>query len=463
MGDQMTVPMSIPGNSTAEAASATMQPAAQGSQSSIAGILKVIQEMMSNQGGLPKGISPTSMQSTIPTPQAPQAPVQASGGQIPQGSFQTSGERKRAESQSMLNNIAEFTNKATAYVHEKKVRAMQADVERVLTAFTGMQQAQASGDQAALKQNQQILNDLFSDPKKVKSFEKAFSVKLLGDDKGKATPEHQGLMKAIADFKKSGGQGLNPIAQKFQNSMPVQQGMNPQLAAVAQLIKAKILPEANEQVKAQTESMKQVSETLRAGFNAESKEKIAGMLVDSKDRATNSAILRTIMQEHGRLGAAEILGRAQVQRANIMAGAMRDSAQWKLAGSFLHDFNKAGKSAGQVQLFNNLSKEHQRVSDEIKDAEKELNGLSESWQGLRGVMGATNKTHEIKDKLDKLRKQQDMIIKQMGNLTDTPTEETNDNNSSNGRESVTDNSGDSSFDSFFSGLLSGDEDTSGDQ
>jgi hypothetical protein len=389
-------------------------------------LMQLIQAI--SQGGAMGGGSMTTMQPSLTTPKMP-VQYQAPGApQVAQGPFGSSGERKRADRQATLNNLAQLTHSVTDYMHQKKVQEYSTTIEKVMNAQAGMQEAQnalqtaqqnkdIAGTNKAeedLKHNKEVLATIFEDPKASKILEKAFSVKLLGDDKGKASPEYQALNLALknkdAQAKKDAALAM---ADKFMKTQPTRQQISPQYQALAQLIKDKIIPEANERAKQQTEFVKVLSEAEQKGFDRESKEKIAQIVAGVKDRETEMKYFQAVNQQLGRQGVAEIMARASNYRARTMADAMIQSSQWRMAGSILA--RKEG-AKGQSQLFNNLSKEHQRISDKIKDDQKQLQALGTA-DSIKDWMGQSKKANAIKQDLDDLRQQQELLLNRMNRLS----------------------------------------------
>lgn len=421
------------------------------------------------------GTPMTTMQPTMGQPSMPPQ-FQMPMAQIAQGPFGSVGERKRADSQTMLNNLGNLTKSLTDYMHQKRVREYSTTIEKVMGAQSGMTEAQAMLEQAqaavkanpqdtaaiaqmqraqdALNQNKDILSQLGSDPKVVKILEKAFSVKLIGDDKKQASPEYQALQMAIRNKDKAAQKeaGLK-MMEKFQKTQPVRQGINPQYQAMAQLIKDKILPDANKQLEYQQEVMKQLGEATRKQWDIESKQNIAKLLVDAKDRQTQASILGHIYQEQGRLGAAEMMLRGQIYRTNTMANAMIQSTEWRVAGELLKTKAAAQGTKAQSQLFNDLSKEHQRISDELKDAEKSLTALGNEphWYNLSNT---NKKIKDTTDKIDLLRQQQEKLKNKMGQIVGGGTNPTPEFSPGSTNEDT--NFGE--FDKFFESLTTDDSD-----
>lgn len=431
-------------------------------------ILKLLQSM--SGGGLSGPMTTMQPSSSMPSmPAEYHAP--AGGGEVAQGGFASTGARKRADAQAMIHNLASLSKSITDYQHEKKVREYSTTIEKVMNSQQGMQEAQAQLEQAqqavkanpqdtaaiaqmqraqdALQHNQEILSQLGQDPKVAKILEKAFSVKLIGDDKGKASPEYQALNQAIKskNDKAKKEAGLQ-MMEKFAKTQPMRQQISPQYQAMAQLIKDKVLPEANKQMEQQTEVAKELIKAQQKGYDNESREKIADLYAQVKDRATQAMIQKQLYANIGRMGAAEIMASASIKRASIMANAAQQDTQWRMAGEILKKQADAKGSKAQNALFNNLSKEHQRITDEIKDAQKQLGALGTDthWYQLPST---NKKIQDIQTKLNDLRQEQQTIIQKMGqlnfggaNVTGTPTTRPTDQDS-----------GFAEFDRFFEQLV----------
>jgi hypothetical protein len=415
------------------AASSALPTAAPQQQTKPAATSQLIELIRAISGGGMSGPM-TTMQPSMHTPSMPPE-FQIGGGQVAQGPFGSVGERKRADAQATINNLANFSKSVTDYLHQKKVREYSTTIEKVMNAQGGMAEAQSALEaaQAKLKENpkdlaaiaemqkaqdnlahnQEVLSTVGADPKTAKILEKAFSVKLLGDDKGKASPEYQALQQAIKN-KDSAAQkaaGLE-MMKKFQATQPTRQQISPQYQAMAQLIKDKVIPEANERLKQQTELIKNVNDVQQKYSAQESRERLGKMLADSKDKASQAMILKQVLANQGRLGAAGVMAEASKYRADRMAYAMMQDTQWRMAGEVLKS-RASGKGASQA--FNNLSKEHQRITDEIKDAQKQLAGVTLTDKASDLYHGVS-RTKDIQAKLDDLRQRQQMIIQKMGQL-----------------------------------------------
>src|SRR5271157_3120440 len=184
----------------------------------------------------------------------------------PGGSYQTTGERKRAEKKALFDGVAGFVKAGSDYLAAKKQRALTMDIGRLMEAQQGMTEAKQILQQdpnnqeakAALEKNTSIVNDITSDPKKSKQIQKAFNIDLFGGGKNKA--ENQALMTAWQDFHKKQQAGdktaLNPAAQKLMASQPERLGLDPQAQAQAAAIKAGVIPGADKVLQANVEVFK---------------------------------------------------------------------------------------------------------------------------------------------------------------------------------------------------------------
>jgi hypothetical protein len=342
-------------------------------------------------------------------PGQPSAPVRKTGTDIeyskPQGSFQTVGERRRADSQALYHGIASTIKTAGNYLQDKKVRAMSMDTTRLMSAYSGLNEAKASGDQAAMQHNAQIINDMMSDPKKVKMFEKVFNVPLMGDDKKKDTPEYKGFMDAMKKFQTDKGAssgGLNPRAAMLTNAMPQRMQTDPRLQALMEATKAGVVPTANAQLQANVEIQKVLSTAQQKGFDRESKENIAKVLSESRDRSTQAGILKTVISAIGRQGAAEVIANASKYRADKMYDSVMNNPKWdmmkKKLGGEVEDKSLKGFSDAIDKQMKSLQTDKKEVDAAI--------AKDKSWFGNKEL---TTRQQELNKKIDTLRQKQDAV------------------------------------------------------
>lgn len=394
-------------------------------------IMELIQAI-ANQGQMSGPM--TTMQPTMTQPSMPPE-FQMGPGQVAQGGFASTGARKRADAQATINNLANFSKSVTDYLHQKKVREYSTTIEKVMNAQSGMNEAQSmlQAAQAKLKENpkdlaaiaemqqaqdavahnQEVLSTIGADPKTAKILEKAFSVKLLGDDKGKASPEYQALQQAIKnkDSAATKQAGLE-MMKKFQATQPQRQQISPQYQAMAQLIKDKVIPEANARIREQTELIKNANDVMQKYSAQESRERLGKMLADAKDRATQATILKQVLANQGRMGAAEVMAKASNFRAQTMANAMMQDTQWRMAGEILKS-RASGK--GQSQLFNQLDKEFKDITKDVGETHKKLNDLSK-WENIKDMFGNSKQTNNLQQHLYELEQRKQMVLQKMGQL-----------------------------------------------
>lgn len=419
----------------------------------------LLQAAAQQHGGQPGA---TSAQTQTPTPHMP-SEIPVGHPQVPQGSFASTGAARRANKQATLDSIANLTQMGTKMYHEKQVRDMEHLTTRVDGARTGVEQAQAMLKQdpnnaeakQQLQQNQKIISDVFSDPKNVKKFEKAYSVKLLGDDKGKATPEYQGLQKAIQSKDKAAqAQAGTAMAQKFDQSFPKTQQMSPAMQTQAALVKLGIQPKAGEQLEAQTKMLEAVQRFATGQGHDDARIALGKTLAETKDRQMANDLTKASMQINGRVATAQVLSEAALQRTKIMANTQMEDTKWRMAGSILA--KREGTAANQKQM-SALSTEYQRIQTELKNTQTAMDKQDYKWFNRDKIKANT-------DRLDNLRKQQEQLLQKMNSL--------NFGESIAGLDSSTEGSGAGSgnkdsestgFDKYFEGLLSESGDSSGDQ
>lgn len=353
----------------------------------------------------------TSLLSTQVQPTTPQAPVRR---QLPEtinarptGSFATVGERKRADTQALAGNIAGAVKSAMAHHEDVKIRAMSMDTERLMSAFQGMNEAQASGDQKALQHNQTIINDMMSDPKKVKQFQKVFNVNLLGEGKDKNSPEYKGFVQAYGKFKQDAAQGksqgLNPVAEKLMQQMPQRIGADPRLQAMMEAVKSGVLPKAGEQLQAQVELTKVLSNAQQKGYDRESKESIAKLLATTRDRGTQASLLRAAMQNIGRTGVAEIVANASRYRADKAYQSVIDNPHWKAMSERL----KSSDQDKSLKIFNeSIDKQLKALTKQKEDTDK-LIQKDTSWFKDKDLV---KRQTDLQKQIETLNKKQNDIV-----------------------------------------------------
>src|SRR6266481_6437507 len=94
--------------------------------------------------------------------------------------FSTVSGNKRATKQAMFSNIASMIKSGGDYIQAKKTRALQSDIERLMGAQQGLEEARTALQQnpndprakEAFDTNNGIISDIKHDPKKVKQMEK---------------------------------------------------------------------------------------------------------------------------------------------------------------------------------------------------------------------------------------------------------------------------------------------------
>lgn len=390
MGAIPTTPNLLEAGATAATSNATGGPASNPAQ------VQQILQLLSNRGGGSGMSGPsTTAQSSIP-PYQPNKQQSVNAPQIPTGHFQSVGENKRATKQAMFNNIASIANQAVSVHHERQVRDMSSMVTRIQRATEGKQQAEAilksdpnnEDAKAQLKTNSDILSDIFSNPSNAKKLQKAFNVPLLGD-KGKATPEYLGLMKALkekdADATKQAG---GAMASRFQNQMPSTQQLSPQMKAQAAAIKADLIPGANKTVEQAIAFSKNLTTLTKDANDIDARKQIVKFLGDVKDRETQGRVQASINQKLGRENAATINGQASAYRINKLTKAMEYDTEFRTAGAVLEreivvdEKNNTTSDKAKLTEANKLrtfySGEYDTITKQIKAVKSETDRL----QGL---------------------------------------------------------------------------------
>jgi hypothetical protein len=179
------------------------------------------------------------------------------------GSQQTSafgvgekGAHQRESMQNLVKASQSFANKIGEEVQARQNRDYQVTIKRFTDATQGVAQAQAQviqatqalrqnpqdpqdpnaqatlqAAQAALKQNQTILNDMANDKKHAKIITKAFGI----DDKNASSPERQAAMEVLKK------QGMSQGAAGIMSQIPQTQQLSPQAQAQQQMVQAGVI------------------------------------------------------------------------------------------------------------------------------------------------------------------------------------------------------------------------------
>lgn len=364
-------------------------------------ILAMLRASVQGAGGSSGMSGPmTTMQPSLTQPSMPPQ-FRMGPGQVAQGPFGSSGERNRADAQATINNLANFSGAVTDYMHQKKVREYSTTIEKVMNAQSGMTEAQSAYEQAqqALQQNpndpnaqaaakqaqenlvhnKEVLGTLGEDPKTAKILEKAFSVKLLGDDKGKASPEYQALQQALKskDAKAKQEAGMK-MMQKFMSTQPVRQQLSPQYQMMAQLIKDKILPSADVREKAKIDALSRIAD---ATIQAQSRLTLGQM---NKQAAL---LMREAILANGRLSTAAKVWATKEGHQNRM------NEIWYKHNLAMSELNPLK----QVQMINGVIK---GIDDTEGTVKMDSQGNVISATGIQGRIRDTQK--QIDDTLDSM-------------------------------------------------------------
>src|SRR6266481_3247878 len=165
--------------------------------------------------------------------------------------FSTVSGNKRATKQAMFSNIASMIKSGGDYIQAKKTRALQSDIERLMGAQQGLEEARTALQQnpndprakEAFDTNNGIISDIKHDPKKVKQLEKAFNIDLFGSGKNKQ--ENQALQAAWKTYDEKIKAGDRTAQNPISSMMPQRQQMSPQAQQQAMAIKLGMQPDAN--------------------------------------------------------------------------------------------------------------------------------------------------------------------------------------------------------------------------
>lgn len=411
------------------------------------------QQMTPNAGQT--GQSFTSMQTTLPPMPTPMPRFQTLTPVYPQtGGFPSVGARKRADRQAILQSVAGIVKSGTDYLAAKKQRALTNDITRLMEASSGRQEAQQilqsdpnnAEAKKALAQNTAIINDIMSDPKKVKQLQKAYNIDLFGGGKNKS--ENQALIKALQDFQAKQKTGdtsaLNPTAARFMQSQPMRQQLNPEAAAQANAIKQGLLPNANAVLKANVDNYKTIQSAKTAEERSAAIDKAAQIRADASDRRTQAIIDAANIRLGGQQYAADVRAAAQVKVAGMVAKtwteriqAMQDIASMKQGNTVIGNMSKEATS---------YTNELQRLITENTKLQSELDKKGSSIFGYKaGAMSDADAQSARATIMKNNIRMQDLQVKLMGvqkrmetlnkmGILSLPVGDSGDNNGSEGTQ-----------------------------
>ena len=422
------------GDMLEQAASASLPSGGSGTPTTANPQLEIIQKLLAASQSGQTGKEPlTTFGTQVPQAVLPPAPV-VNAPQVPQGSFQSKGEAQRAQKQANFNNIASIVKQGVDRIHQQKVQTMSADITRLLGALDGLNEAKSVGNQDAIKHNTDIINMLL-DPttpdgkKRIKAFQKAFNINLLGESKDTKSPEYQGLVKAYKDYSEAKAKGqdpLNPIAQRLTSAMPQREQLNPALQAQAAAIKAGLAPSANIQMQT---AMKQIEVLQKAKSSddkiAASKDiaKLYNTMKDVTSRRNLEGVMARIMSQ-GQLTEFKIRAAQGQTREKIAAmQSMLDqrlALMDKIAGNKQDSvvFNKVRDTAKELRerIKNNANK---AAKDEAELDKQAKLGVFDRWRaGMSNAdidrlrqdgLAATFENNDLKNQLDGVEKQMKLL------------------------------------------------------
>jgi len=360
---------------------------------------------MAASGSLPQPQqTPNNMTTMGPAPLQPPAPQPHLQMPLPQqpkqqNSFDSVGARKRYDHQQALSGIAQMVKAGGDYIQARKNRALQSDIDRLLSAQQGLEEAKSNPNdpksQEAIAHNTAIINDITSDPKKSKQIQKAFNIDLFGGGKNKN--ENKALVDAWKGFQEKQKAGdktaMNPVAQKLMQQQPMRQQIDPQAQIQAQMIKAGLLPNANAIMKAQSEAMKTMTEAKTAQDQIVGRQKAAEALALARkyggDKALEAANVRAFGTQQAaliRFQADTLKAKAMLQAVGMRVDAMKEIAHSKQGDKGIQNLYKESTI---------LKQQSDALIKKRKDMEDQLNKYAASsgmWGKVIGAMGMGSKS-----------------------------------------------------------------------
>lgn len=359
------------------------------------------------QGGAPSpttmGPAPLAMPTPLPRFQPPQATQPQAGNE-----FSTASGNKRATKQNLFHTIAQTVKAGGDYVQAKKNRQLQSSIERLLSAQEGITEAKAALEQnpndpkakEAMATNTAIINDITADPKVNKQLQKAFNIDLFGNGKNKN--ENKALQDAWKSFgeKKQAGDktALNPIAQKMMQQQPQRAQLSPEVSMQAKMIQAKLIPGADEKLKAAVEHFKAFTAAKTADERNASAERIAEERAKSVDYHADKVLDAAIQTKLGREAAADIHARTEKYKANMQMSI------WNKRIDMLTEI-ATGKNTVQmakIQSYEKIANDKNKTAEERVQAQKELNKIKSS-QGI--ILSMAKEANTYNTELARLTKE----------------------------------------------------------
>lgn len=328
------------------------------------------------------GPAPLAMPTPLPRLQTPEAQYGKAGNE-----FQTAGGRKRADREALMHSVAQTIKAGGDYVQAKKNRQLQSSIERLMSAQQGIEEAKAAMQQnsndskakEAIATNTAIINDITADPKTNKMLQKAFNIDLFGNGKNKNENKAlQDAWKSFGEKQKAGDKSaLNPVAQKLMQSQPQRAQMSPELTMQAKMIEAKLIPGADEKLKAAVEQFKSYTTAKTSEERNISAEKIAQERAQSVTYHADKVLDAAIQNKLGREAAADIHSRTEKYKADM------NMAVWNKRIGMMTEI-ATGKNTVQMAKITSLEKiagDKNKTAQERVDAQKELNKIKSS-QGI---------------------------------------------------------------------------------
>lgn len=387
------------GATTAEQQATQSAPSA---QDLISHVINTRLAMLGGGGGLTTG-------PTMGTPALPLPPMNPAMPGIPQGNFQSTGEMKRAEQQHLFQSLGSIVNSAVQRHYQQKVQKLGQNVELLMNAVRGYNEGKSTSNQDMMSHNAAIINKLMSDEATAKGLAKAFNVDLNPMEEKKKnkkqTPEadavRQAFQKDMQDFQKKRAAGdktaLSPQAGAMMRSVPQTLQADPRMAAITELVKNKVLPSGDEELKANVDIVKTIQHAANVGLTNDTKEKIARGIVDARDRATQGLMWRTVVNNLGAGARTDVLAAAVRYRADKMLSGVLDRNKTIKAGIDAKGDTKESKALKTTSEI--LNTQAATLKAELADATKrkdyaavaavtkKIEQLEKSQQVLAGEMG----------------------------------------------------------------------------
>jgi len=378
--------------------------------SAIVEVLKQLLNQTTQQGLTrtgPANITPTQL------PVGQNKPADFSHSYVPPGSPNS---RKINSRTQLLQNLSNLVAKVENQHEQKKARDIAYDMQRIMTAM-----------QNPTPENQDLVNEILSDPKKRKEIAKAMNIQFLGEDKRKpyqkqAVQIFQQLNKPQNGQQNQGQPGQQPnqsqqiqrpnYFQQLQRQQPQVQQLSPEAQINATAIKLGLAPDANKKLDMiksfMTDQTKLDLMSQRIGL--EQTKMLAQAALKAADIQQKTNHDDVIKQIAAAKDTTSLMAAYTKANAEITAAATRTGAEDRRTQAIVQNTQETNATRKYVATIpqqtkalsgqltdatkvltnsNSTSAERKKAEQTIQDVQKKLDDLSSGASKITGI-GDTN-------------------------------------------------------------------------